>query len=179
MTTRTQKAAFNARKIIFWTRLPVMNSQKLPGKTVILVLCMQWMKSLRKYFWELPPGSNKPPWDDGRSPKTPDDTRIEPPIIERIGHPDRDNKKIEYFKDRWAHTLKKQPEWGPWEWFCFKMAANISRVEPHYPDFIGLLVSTFRLPLSISLQNQNAHPAPCIQTLSKWQTHKQQPAHHM
>lgn len=31
--TRTQKAAFNARKIIFWTRLPVMNSQKLPGNS--------------------------------------------------------------------------------------------------------------------------------------------------
>ena len=124
---------------------------------------MQWIKSLRKYFWELPPGSNKPPWDDGRTPKSPDDSRKEPPIIERIGHPDRDNKKIEYFKDRWAHTLKKQSEWGHWEWFCFKMAANISKLEPHYPDFVGLLVSTIPLPLSSPLQNQNAHPAPCIQ----------------
>jgi len=60
--------------------------------------------------------------------------------ITRIGRPDRDNLIIEFFKDRWAHSVKKRSEWGDWEWFCYNMVTNLAQAEPHYPDFTGLLV---------------------------------------
>lgn len=104
---------------------------------------VQWEENLRKYFWEPTPGAPpKPPWDDGGSPPKLDDSKKEDPSPDRIGRADRDNPKFEYFKNRWAHLSKKEADWGEWEFFCFKMATAIDRVEPYYPDFTGLLVTT-------------------------------------
>jgi len=112
---------------------------------------------LRNYFWEPTPGAPlKPPWDDGEVPKKRDDSKIEETLPDRIGLADRDNPKFEYFKDQWAHLSKQSDDWGVWEFFCFKMVAAIERIEPHYPDFIGLLV-TILSPCYFSLLINSLH----------------------
>ena len=116
---------------------------------------VQWQEALRKYPWLSTPGVPlKPPWDDTEAGQPARPILPPPPAplpeTDRIGRPDRDNPKFEYFKDRYAHLNKKEADWGPWEKFCFKMVAMLARVEPIYPDYsgspsaesTGLLVST-------------------------------------
>lgn len=102
------------------------------------------MKSLRKYPGEpMARGTPKCPWDEGRataSSATLNDTKKEVTTTDRIGRADRDPPKFEYFNDQGAHFGKKQENWSAWEKFCFEMAAALEDLEPHYPDFRGLLV---------------------------------------
>jgi hypothetical protein len=116
-----------------------------------IVGLVQWAASLREYPWFPTPGvPTKPPWEDDLSttPTKPTADNALDQAMDRIGRADRDNPKFEYFKDRWAHFEKGEDDWGVWERFCFRMAAALAKVEPHYPEFTdypaftGLLVST-------------------------------------
>ncbi len=121
-----------------WANLILQISQWINSCSVWLAL--QWEKTLRIYKWAPTPGAPlKPVWDDCIPGKRPRDEH-QMKEITRIGRPDRDNLIIEFFKDRWAHSVKKRSEWGDWEWFCYNMVTNLAQTEPHYPDFTGLLV---------------------------------------
>lgn len=58
-----------------------------------------------------------------------------------IGRADKDPPNFQYFKDQYSYVGKKQENWTIWEKFCFKMDAALKKLEAHYPDFTGLLVT--------------------------------------
>lgn len=57
--------------------------------------------------------------------------------IVRIGNPDKETPKLEYFKDTSSRDQRRS-NWNEFDWFIHNLVGDLHKEHPFYPNFKGL-----------------------------------------
>ncbi|BBN13914.1 MYCBP-associated protein [Marchantia polymorpha subsp. ruderalis] len=91
-----------------------------------------WRMSLRNN-WEMPVGVH------GMCSKPENLMAQRKKEIVRIGNPDKETPKLEYFKDTSSRDQRRS-NWNEFDWFIHNLVGDLHKEHPFYPNFKGLQI---------------------------------------